>query len=85
MLEITPEEAQQRANQGYMTISVVNKSPKIGHVQVIRPTPKNIAYDPQKGVYLAQAGGKKAISNGVYFLEKYSSNEFSKYKFYTHD
>lgn len=83
--EITPEEAQARANQGYMTISCINDSPN-GHVQVIRPTPDGSAYDKEKGVYLAQAGGSSAISNGTYFLKRYKSvNYYKKYKFYTHD
>ncbi|GKX28612.1 hypothetical protein SH1V18_10920 [Vallitalea longa] len=83
--EISPEEAQKRANQGYMTISCIDKSPDTGHVQVIRPTPDGSEYNAEKGVYLAQAGGVKAISNGLYFLEFYKKSYYKKYKFYTHD
>ncbi|EGO62817.1 hypothetical protein, partial [Acetonema longum] len=78
--EVTPQEAQQRANQGYMTLSA---SVEIKHIQVIRPTPDGRDYG--EGVYLAQAGSSYATSNGVYFLEKYGQDEYHKYKFYTHD
>ena len=84
--EISAEEAQRRANQGYMTISVVKEPGGIGHVQVVRPTPDGSDYDPSKGVYISQAGGSSAIKNGVYFLEHYKSESYyNRYKFYTHD
>lgn len=81
--EVSAEEAQRRANQGYMTVSVINKYPKPGHVQVIRPTPDGSDYNPKKGVYLAQAGSTN--TNGVYFLDKYTKDYYKRYKFYTHD
>ncbi|WP_273321567.1 peptidoglycan-binding domain-containing protein [Vallitalea guaymasensis] len=84
--EITPEEAQKRANEGYMTISCIDESPSIGHVQVVRPTPDGSEYNSEKGVYLAQAGGSSSISNGLYFKDKYESEKYyNRYKFYTHD
>jgi len=84
--EISAQEAQRRANQGYMTISVVKEPGGIGHVQVVRPTPDGSDYDPSKGVYISQAGGSSAIKNGVYFLEHYKSESYyNRYKFYTHD
>lgn len=83
--KITPEEAQRRANEGYMTISaIMEPGSKVGHVQVIRPTPNGETYDAAKGVYLAQAGGSN--SNGLYFKDKYSSQAYyERYSFYTHD
>ncbi|GMQ55972.1 hypothetical protein AN1V17_03640 [Vallitalea sediminicola] len=84
--EISPEEAQKRANEGYMTISCIDESPSIGHVQVIRPTPDGRDYNSEKGVYLAQAGGSLSISNGLYFKDKYESEKYyNRYKFYTHN
>lgn len=82
---VTPETAQERANQGYMTIGVIDESPNIGHVHIVRPAPDGKKYNPAKGVYIAQAGGSSAISNGLYFLDKYSKTKYGQYCFYSHD
>jgi peptidoglycan hydrolase-like protein with peptidoglycan-binding domain len=82
----TPEQAQKYANQGYMTLGIIDESPKIGHVIIVRPMPEGMKYDSGKGIYFAQAG--KTNLKGAFFKEHFSKEyvekEYNNYAFFYH-
>lgn len=83
---VSPKEAQTRANRGYFTVGAIEKPNAIGHIIVVRPMPRdkngNIPkYNETKGVYFTQSGSNQIA--GKYFLEYFGS--YNGYEFYTHD
>ncbi len=70
--EITPEEAQERANQGYPTFGVIQREGH-GHVVMIRPN-----YDSTSDEIMISQAGRNNYNN-------IELDGISDYKFYTHD
>jgi hypothetical protein len=70
--EVTAEQAQALANKGYPAVTVwKNNSGPHGHVQVVSPS-QDGAYDPARGVAIAQAG--RILSNYTYTTKIYNES-----------
>lgn len=54
-VQVTPEQAQQYANQGFPVVTAWKNPQGHGHVQVVCPS-NDGRYDPSRGVTIAQAG-----------------------------
>lgn len=69
--EVTPEQAQQLANEGRPAVTVwKNPTGGHGHVQVVSPSTSG-AYDSSRGVAIAQAG--RNLTDYTYITNVYSS------------
>lgn len=77
----SPEEAQQYANQGMPAVTSWKNSSGHGHLQVVSPS-RNGAYDPQKGVTIAQAG--RQLINDGYASDAYLDNKLSEVEYFVH-
>ncbi len=53
--KVTPEQAQDLANNGHPVVTALYRKGAHGHVQVVCPS-KDGEYDEQRGVTIAQAG-----------------------------
>lgn len=53
--EVTPEQAQQFANEGHPVVTALYRDGQHGHVQVVCPS-EDGTYDAKRGVTIAQAG-----------------------------
>ncbi|MEX1308010.1 MAG: hypothetical protein AB1Z19_05750 [Eubacteriales bacterium] len=92
---VTAKEAQERANEGYMTIGVWrNPNAAVdendvcahypsGHIVLVRPQPTGSVYRSSKGPYIAQAGAFNTMNANVSDI----FNVFRKIQivYYTHD
>jgi hypothetical protein len=76
---------QAMANKGYFTMGTIKEAEGRGHVLLVRPTPEGKGYDPNKGLYIAQAGSSNVITNGAYAFERYNWQNYLKgYKWWYH-
>ena len=82
-VEVSAEEAQAAANRGEPTVSVWYNPGGIGHLQVVRPTRGNDTYNPNTGVYVAQAGSKN-FEYGTASTVYGTGASMNKLKYYTH-
>ena len=80
--EVTPEEAQNAANQGLPAVTVWKNPGDVGHVQVVCPSEDGL-YDAERGPTIAQAGRKTL--NYAYSRSVYSVNGLSKVRYFAHD
>lgn len=71
--KITAEEAQERANAGFLTIGIID-----GHTWVVRPSPDG-KFNSIHGVYISQAGGSNYT--GVY--SDMGDRRWKRYDYYT--
>lgn len=78
--EVTAEQAQLLANQGRPVVTAKKNPSGHGHVQVVCPSADG-AYDPRRGVTVAQAGSK--LTNYSSMASLYRSG-FSQFKYYAH-
>ncbi len=69
--EVTPEEAQNMANEGHPVVTALYNSSGHGHVQVVCPS-KDGEYNAQKGVTVAQAG--RRLRNYTYITNIYNAS-----------
>ncbi len=78
--EVTAEQAQKMANAGHPAVTAYKNPDGHGHMQMVRPSPDG-KYDPEKGVYIAQAG--RRLKNGAYISSIYGKG-LSKVKYFAH-
>jgi hypothetical protein len=77
--EVDAATAQRYANAGKPAVTTAGS---LGHVQVVCPS-KDGAYDPEKGVTIAQAG--RRLRNYAYISETYSKEQLGKISYFVHD
>ncbi len=80
--EVTAEEAQAFANEGYPVVAARKKSGGIGHVQMVCPSLDG-AYDPARGPAITQAGSRN--SNYTYQSSIYGSAAQSQVRYFVHN
>lgn len=77
--QVTAQEAQDRANAGYPTVTAFYNYPGIGHLSVVRPG----NYATFRAVMTANAGADN-FNNGS-ALRAYTASMLSRVRYYTHD
>jgi hypothetical protein len=81
--EITAAAAQLYANAGYPVVSAWrNTGGGAGHVQIVCPS-RNGAYDPQRGVTVAQAGSRNF--SYAHISEAMSADKIKQARYYAHE
>lgn len=72
-VRVTPDQAQLYANMGMPVVTAIRNlnGGSHGHVQVVRPS-ANGAYDPERGVVIAQAG--RRLMNYAYITDVYDES-----------
>lgn len=79
--KVTPEMAQNLANQGRPVVTAKKNTGGHGHVQMVCPS-NNGMYDPSRGVTIAQAGSN--LYNYKHIGDMYSDSNVSKFTYFAH-
>lgn len=79
--EVTAEQAQALANQGKPVVTAKSNPTGHGHMQIVSPSEDGL-YDPERGVALAQAGGK--LRNYTYMRNLYSASYEAQVQYFAH-
>ena len=79
--KVTPEEAQEYANMGMPAVTSWKHGNGHGHLQVVSPS-RSGAYDPEKGVAIAQAG--RQLKNYDYASCAYSPQRMAEVEYFVH-
>ena len=80
--EVTAQEAQAWANSGRPAVTAWKNVGGIGHVQVVSPS-NNGAYDPVRGVAVAQAGA--SLYDYAYISSTYSASRLGGVQYFIHE